>query len=174
MEFNFLKIVKEALRGNLQEKDISEEEVERLADEGAQQVVESFNDQSFEDLAASLREKYPDATEEQLERAITITEDGWSLSLHELPPKPLQKELQDWKKRGSTQAVEIMAYRVEGLCDVCREDNFECYTVEMAIERQILPHDNCTCTGPAASDGASPCGCTYAPAFLKQVPESRR
>jgi hypothetical protein len=173
MEFNLFKILKEALRGDLQEKDISEEEIERLADEGAQQVVESFNDRSFEDIAASLQEEYPDATEEQLKRAITITEDGWSISFHELPPKPLQKKLRDMKE-ADVEAVEIMAHRVEGLCDVCREDNFEYYTVEMAIERQILPHDNCTCTGPAASDGASPCDCIYVGAYLEQVPESRR
>lgn len=172
MHLDLLDIVRTALKKKLKKDGYSDEDAGKLASEGAEQVIEGFKNQSFEDIAERLREQYSTATEEDLARAITINEDGWSIDYNELP-RTRRERLQGYVD-GDIEAVEILATRVDGICDVCMDDCFEYYTVEEAMERQILPHDDCTCTGDAAAPGDSPCACCYAPAFIERVPEHRR
>jgi hypothetical protein len=152
MRFNWTELF-----SDLFGKELTEEEKEEL-EEAMGDAVSSL---SFEDVASSVKEDYPNATEEDLRRAITMKEDGYEISYHELPPQPLKKELEGWRDAG-IEKVQVLSERSEETCEVCWEADGNVYTIEEALQEMPLPHEECSCD-PAALREDGKCNCTYMP-----------
>ena len=116
---------------------------------------------SFEDVASSIKEDYPNATKEDLRRAIKMKEDGYEITYHELPPQPFEEKLEDWKEAG-IEKIQVLSERSEETCEVCREADGNVYTTEEALLKRPLPHDNCSCD-PTDWREEGDCACTYRP-----------
>ena len=100
MKLNLLDMLKRAIKGKLEQKGASSEEADELAEETAEKIWSGVSNTKFDDVAASLREDYPEITDEELERAITIRDDGYIIHQHELPEKSCAKKLEEFKENG--------------------------------------------------------------------------
>lgn len=165
MKLNIGDFFKSLLTSKLRDEDVDDEEVEDLTDGFVEDALDKAFNPSKAQIVKRLERDHPDATSEEIENAITDAEDGhydvdeYSLMTHE---EWLRQDLQE-KKSAGMEAVEVLAHRVEGICEVCGSDCFNVYSIEEAMEKDILPHDDCTCTADAAADRDPPCDCTYLP-----------
>lgn len=162
MKLNLLEMLRRVIRGKMEDKGASPDEADRLAKEAADQMGSGMSNANFEDVAGSLRDEYPDITDEELERAITIHDDGYTIHEHELPEKPFAEQLERLKRTGMW-GVWILSQRTEQVCDICRRaDDGSHYAIEEAIDEQPLPHKGCTCPDEICRDNGT-CGCSYMP-----------
>jgi hypothetical protein len=143
----------------------SSEEEERL-DKALDEAMVSLR---FEEVASSIREKYPNATNEDLERAITMKEDGYEVAYSELPPKPFKEMLEEYL-RFDIEKIRIISDRSFRTCEVCREADGKVYETEEALEEMTLPHEECECESRAFKEEGE-CYCDYVPATSFEDPD---
>jgi len=130
---------------------------------------EAMGSVSFEDVASSVRDRYPNATDEDLERAITIEEDGYTVSYGELPPQPFKEMLEDYL-RADIGKVRIVSDRSFRTCKVCREADRKVYKTKEALEEMPIPHQDCECESTAFKEEGE-CYCDYMPATSFEDPD---
>jgi len=152
MKLNWTELFSDALG-----EEPTEEEKEGLEEA----IGDALGSSSFEDVASSVKEDYPNATEEDLRRAITMKEDGYKISYHELPKQPFKQELEAMRRAG-IETVEVLSQRSKETCEVCREADGRVYTTEKALQEMPLPHEGCSCE-PTDRREEGECGCTYRP-----------
>lgn len=140
---------------------IGEELTPEQEEELKEAMGEALGSLSFEDVSSSLKKEYPNATKKDLENAITMKEDGYEIAYHELPPQPFEQELKSMK-RSEIPGVSILTQRDADVCHSCRPLDGKEYTIEEALEKEPLPHDECE---------NDRCRCTYTP--LSDAPDQR-